>query len=333
MKLPTLFIRICFGIIFIVSGFLKLIDLKSFSLAVKDFNLVPDVLILPIVYILPSIEICFGFFIIFKYKYYFSLVSISILLYIFCAAIILKLLNHEELLCGCFGNYFDNKISSFTLYRNILFILICYYLIIYENLSKSNRPILYFNNILKSVKIPTFYSFIAFFIIIEMSLFIQNRELKMQINELTKNELILNKGDHAIPFSYYGKNNFISDIHFTTPHTLIFIFFTSCVSCINNLKIWNEVYLEYKSDDINILGITTDSLKKLNLLKKNTQVLFPSYSSDDSTFIKIYKTQFVPQTLLINSSGIIEKSYIGTLNLYQLYSLKKRLNFIDREEL
>lgn len=47
----------------------------------------------------------------------------------------------------------------------------------------------------------------TFFIIIEMSLFIQNRELKMQINELTKNELILNKGDHAIPFSYYGKNN------------------------------------------------------------------------------------------------------------------------------
>lgn len=101
-------LRIIVGIIFIASGFLKLMQpWQEFYAVAKLYGVLPDMLLEPFVRVLPWVEVLSGFFFILGWYCRWSGVIILFMLLSFIIAIIFVIVRGVHLDdCGCFGGTF-----------------------------------------------------------------------------------------------------------------------------------------------------------------------------------------------------------------------------------
>ena len=124
-----LIIRFALAIVLIISGALKLLDLKGFFFIVVRYNLVKGKLAKFLAYSLPFIEIIVGFLLI--SKMFLSIVSLAALLLIITATagVIYAYFKNNKLdNCGCYGTKIDVPINTKKIIQNIILILIALYL-------------------------------------------------------------------------------------------------------------------------------------------------------------------------------------------------------------
>ena len=117
----------------IISGIGKIIDPTPAMLLLEKLPLVPNSIILPIVSIMPILELIVAAGIVFKYKklltYTLNLCLFSCFLIISIYATYLRI--HDD--CGCFGAFFESKVGWSMIIRNLVFLAISIYLFIINN--------------------------------------------------------------------------------------------------------------------------------------------------------------------------------------------------------
>lgn len=116
----NLILRITLGGVFVYSGFVKLIDPKSFAKVISQYDLVPEILLAPVAIGLPLLEFLVGLGLILNIRG--SLSIIFGLLIMFIAVLWYGILKDLSIDCGCFtpNEIADHNSLKRAFYRDML---------------------------------------------------------------------------------------------------------------------------------------------------------------------------------------------------------------------
>ncbi len=119
-----LILRILFALIFITASVSKISDPISFATNVQNFNVLPDSFVNLFAVIIPWIEFTSGLLLLFNFYVRENIFILSGLLVIFTLVMIFVLINKIDVSCGCYGDYFIQKVNSFKVIENIILIIL-----------------------------------------------------------------------------------------------------------------------------------------------------------------------------------------------------------------
>jgi peroxiredoxin len=97
------------------------------------------------------------------------------------------------------------------------------------------------------------------------------------------------------------------------PHRLLLWFSASCPSCEDNLIFWEELYTSLQSEGIAILGICTDDPSAAQQLVSDYDLHYPVLVPKRQSIVDAYRTNAVPQTILISPTGTVLGIWPGPL--------------------
>ena len=123
-----LLFRIIVGGIFIYAGILKINDLQSFELSIRNYQILNDPWVALIAITLPPLEIIIGTAILIRFLYHGALFIASLTLIIFIASLVSLLARNIDINCGCLGL---NTSVQIQILIDISIVLICIFLIKY----------------------------------------------------------------------------------------------------------------------------------------------------------------------------------------------------------
>ena len=343
MKLDSKYIfaliRIIFGAVFIISSITKFIDINSFTIALSKFHLLNENLIPFLSYLIPSIELLAGLLLVLNLRTDFVARLTTFLVALFTAVVVSKIFEGEQISCGCFGNLTKSNIDVTTVIRNIILLLWGTALTVYyqkdtHSKKENNRAV--YNAITKLSEsywwknfITTLLVTIFFFLGVQLLIFaFQNRELKNRISLLTTDRDVLQPQDTAKPFTALDINGNKNEFYFNIDRnkkSLIYILSPHCEACKLNLQNWLYLANALRTKDIEIIGISFDSLKATKDYIGKSNLNFPVFSATGDDFKIKYKAFITPQTILIDKKGKIIKDWPGILNVF---SIKELINKI-----
>ena len=93
--------RLCLGLVLVVAGVSKLLDLQDFEQRIGDFGLVYDALVTPAAWAIVLAELLIGFSLVMHLRG--SLTSAIVLLLLFISVLAYGLALGLDVECGCFG--------------------------------------------------------------------------------------------------------------------------------------------------------------------------------------------------------------------------------------
>jgi hypothetical protein len=124
-------IRIALGFLFIISGALKLPDLKGFFITVVKYNILKGKLAKISAYSLPFIEILVGLAMIFKIYLLYSYSLALVLVIVSTGGVIYAYIKNNRLdNCGCYGTKIKIPIGPKKIIENLVTISLLIYLLI-----------------------------------------------------------------------------------------------------------------------------------------------------------------------------------------------------------
>jgi len=112
--------------IFLYTGYVKLESPLQFAAVLFGYKLFPDLIILPLSYYFPWVEIALGILLIFGWKIRCVALGACGLLITFIVILSITYLRGIDADCGCFS--FDDRITPLTIARDALIILPALYL-------------------------------------------------------------------------------------------------------------------------------------------------------------------------------------------------------------
>jgi len=158
----------------------------------------------------------------------------------------------------------------------------------------------------------------------------QNRQLKQIINHPIPISQTLEVGELVKPFSAVDLNGNRVALTYAPdqPYRLLVWFSSACHACEENLRIWNDLYLGYESERLQIIGICTDEPSETRDLVAAYDLQFPVIALNDPLIVEAYKGFSRPQTVLVGPEGHIRRLWAGSLSLEQQASLTAELESI-----
>lgn len=161
----------------------------------------------------------------------------------------------------------------------------------------------------------------------------QNQDLKNGLQKILQGQLTretLKKGAAVTPASFImltGENFRFEPKRLQKPQ-LLFVFSTSCQACLHSLKSWNSIATDEAKLGCSILSVSMqDSANTLQFTEQN-ELVFKVVIPADTLFRHDYKISAVPQTLLINSAGIIENVWLGVIDSSTAQEIEKTISMI-----
>jgi len=122
-------LRVVLGLLFMVSGGVKLADLNSFHADILAYELVIDPSASWIAVFIPVMELVAGGLLIFKICYGGVLIVMMGMVWLFLFVITYALYRGLDITCGCFGPFTENMISGWSLMFNCVLVLFFLYLL------------------------------------------------------------------------------------------------------------------------------------------------------------------------------------------------------------
>jgi len=113
LKYSVPVIRIVVGLVFFVSGFLKIIDIESFRDIMISLGLFNGSLSFLASIVIPVLELLLGLLLVLGVYTRVTAIHINVLIILFSWVIFYVLNNKPELLCGCFGTFFNLTFSTY----------------------------------------------------------------------------------------------------------------------------------------------------------------------------------------------------------------------------
>jgi hypothetical protein len=122
-------VKVIIGLLFLISGFLKLPDLKGFFVIFVQYGILKGTLARIAAYSFPFVEIIVGIALLTSnYEFFFSGIAFLMLL-VSTLGIIFVLYSKKKIdNCGCFGTSIKSPLDKKKLIENILWSLIALYL-------------------------------------------------------------------------------------------------------------------------------------------------------------------------------------------------------------
>ncbi len=114
-------IRILVGLVFFASGLLKIIDISSFRDTVTLLGLFNGQLSFLASIIIPVLELVLGLLLFLGIYTRVASIHINVLIILFSWVTFYVLNNKPELLCGCFGNFFN---LTFSIYHFVVLLVL-----------------------------------------------------------------------------------------------------------------------------------------------------------------------------------------------------------------
>lgn len=295
-------LRIIFGLLILLIGFLKMLDIPEFSANIRAYNLLPDELSTLIAITISFVEILIGLSFIFK-LYIKHSSALAILLFVFFGALIsMKLIEGAKISCGCFGSLSPQYISPVHLIIDFAFLSCA---IALRKHYCSNLP----NNLsLKGMTNLIIILFLSFEVIL---LSFQNIALNKRLNKTYS----LNTGDKISDFAIHTISGNQNKFTISDCPALFFIFSTKCDACVENMEYWSYIYeTTINTHKYNILGISMNTIEETRELIDFYQPDYPVFTHPDSSFHKIFDIRFTPQTILVDRKGYVIDNWIGVLD-------------------
>ena len=119
-------LRIFLGLVFIVSGFSKLIGPENFIKEIDKINVMASFLTKPAAYGFILFELVIGILLIFKFSRNVLIVT-TVTVVIFSCYLGFKVISHDTSDCGCFGNFVYRSNMS-ALVQDVCILVIIWYL-------------------------------------------------------------------------------------------------------------------------------------------------------------------------------------------------------------
>ena len=123
-----LLFRIIVGGIFFYAGFLKINDLQSFELSIRNYQILNDPWVSILAITLPPLEIILGISILIKFLYQGALLIACMTMSVFIASLLSLLSRNIDINCGCLGL---NTSVQIQIMIDILIVLMCIFLMKY----------------------------------------------------------------------------------------------------------------------------------------------------------------------------------------------------------
>jgi peroxiredoxin len=148
---------------------------------------------------------------------------------------------------------------------------------------------------------------------------LQNRELKSTIKSLSAASQVmepLKPGDRVEPFKVQTLDGSMTTVAYFDPNRkyLLFVLSTTCPHCEKTLPAWKAM-AKNSGNTCDVLGISIHSLDDTKKFVASKDVGFVTVSAkDDTSFSRKYKISGVPETILIDGNGVVEKAWIGELS-------------------
>jgi putative oxidoreductase len=118
LKGPS-FLRILLGGLFVFAGATKVYDPGAFTIELQRYQAVPWIIGALLAIYLPWLEVLAGAFLLFRKIEWGALLVITLLLFIFTAALTSAMLRGLNIDCGCFGKTFAATGTVLPLVRNL----------------------------------------------------------------------------------------------------------------------------------------------------------------------------------------------------------------------
>lgn len=112
-------LRVAIGIIFIVAGVGKILDLQSFSITVEEFRILPQPFVLPFSVIVPIVEVISGLAFVWGVSLNLASLGLVSLLVAFLMAIGINLLEGNEVSCGCAGVLATDEVGLGLFFKDV----------------------------------------------------------------------------------------------------------------------------------------------------------------------------------------------------------------------
>jgi uncharacterized membrane protein YphA (DoxX/SURF4 family) len=131
-------VRVILGLVFVLAGFVKALDARSFLFTVQQLDLFPAPAILPAAIIVIVCEICFGLALLVGFQTRIAAGLLAALLLSFVAVIFFAIVHGKAVDCGCFGSMASERLGLGVILRDILLIAGCLWLIARNNTNVKN---------------------------------------------------------------------------------------------------------------------------------------------------------------------------------------------------
>lgn len=159
-------------------------------------------------------------------------------------------------------------------------------------------------------------------------LILQNRRLRAEVQSVSKQarlqEETLEEGEkvNQVELKNLGGSSEKLSFGVAVSKRLLFIFNTRCPTCQLLLPTWKELADELK-EHVEILGITYDSLAVTIPYANTNAIAYPIFVAADTSFRRMYKIHFVPQTILLDGEGTVLGHWPGTLSDNNLSMIRR----------
>jgi len=144
----------------------------------------------------------------------------------------------------------------------------------------------------------------------------QNRQLLQFINNPVPVHQTLERSVTVPPFSAPDLDGQMVTVGYgpEQPHRLLLWFSTTCPACEENLRFWDDLFQEYASEHIDVLGICTEDPADVRAMTEAYGLDFPVVSIDNLSVVEAYKGFGRPQTVLVGPEGLIRDVWPGSLS-------------------
>lgn len=118
------------GLFFVVFSFFKLLDIKSFALAYKKYD-IPTKIWPTWGYIYPFIELLFGLLLLHRIELLFTNIAIIFVLGMSIVGVIKSVMQKQKIKCACLGTGFNLPMTQITIIEDALMILMSLFMIFF----------------------------------------------------------------------------------------------------------------------------------------------------------------------------------------------------------
>ncbi len=117
-------LRLLVGVLFASAGFIKTASMPAFVLAVKTYDILPQSFVPWFAIYVAFLEISFGMSLAAGFFTKVSSSILSVLLFLFSAAMVIEIIRGDKSACGCFGTGFQEEIGVVSALRDLLLLSI-----------------------------------------------------------------------------------------------------------------------------------------------------------------------------------------------------------------
>ncbi len=151
-------------------------------------------------------------------------------------------------------------------------------------------------------------------------LILQNRKLEATLKSMTAPPIQpLKPAERVEPVKLQALEGNTIELNYadSSKRYLLFVLSTTCPHCEKTFPVWQSITSNI-ADNCNVIGIVLQNLEETKKYVSTKNVNFVTMSvSVDTSFSRKYRIAGVPETILMNGNGTVEKAWMGELSKEQ----------------